>query len=276
MQSSGESVPESESASGYEFDAATAVAADGSAHIADGWDINGNANGGYLMALAARHMLAVSGRPHPVSLTGHYLAPGRPGPVQVDATVVKAGRRFATVSAQLRSGDKPLLQLLGAFGDMSGDESFEHVASTPPDLPPFDECPARERFQGTAEVAINDRTEVRLHPDHLGWLRGERSGSAEMAGWFAFRDRRPIDTLALLTVCDSFPPAVFHLDMPPGWVPTVEYTVHVRGVPASGPLMCVFRTTLVTRGFLDEVGEVWDSSGRLVAQSRQLGLTPLG
>ncbi len=257
----------------YDFDQATAVAPDGSAQIIDGWDINGNANGGYLMALAARHMLAVSGRAHPVTVTGHYLAPGRPGPVQVDAQVVKSGRRFATVSAQLRSGDRPLLQLLGAFGDMSVGDPFEHVASRPPDLPPFEECVYRDRQQGTADVALSDHTEVRIHPAHTGWLRGERSGSAEMAGWFAFRDGRPLDALALLIVCDSFPPAVFHLDMPPGWVPTVEYTVHVRAVPEPGPLMCVFRTTLVSGGFLDEVGEVWDASGRLVAQSRQLGLT---
>jgi len=260
----------------YEFDAATVVAADGSAAIVDGWDINGNANGGYLMALAARHMLAVSGRPDPVTLTGHYLAPGRPGPVQIDAEVVKAGRRFATVSAQLRAGDRPLLQLLGAFGDMSAGESFEHVAVDPPSLPPFEDCLARDRDQGGADIALSDRTEVRLHPDHVGWTRGQRSGSAEIAGWFAFRDGRPLDTLALLMVCDAFPPAVFNLEIAPGWVPTVEYTVHVRAVPAPGPLMCVFRTTLVSGGFLDEVGEVWDSAGRLVAQSRQLGLTPLG
>ena len=258
----------------YEFDTATQVAPGGAATIVSGWDINGNANGGYLMALAGRAMRDAAGRPDPISVTAHYLAPGRPGPVQVDSTVVKAGRRFATVSAQLRSGDKPIMQLVGAFGDLASTESFEHVTSVPPDLPPFEECPLRERQQGTAEVALNDRTEVRLHPDHLGWLRGERSGSAEMAGWFAFRDGRPLDTLALLMVCDAFPPAVFHLDMPPGWVPTVEYTVHVRAVPAPGPLMCVFRTTLVTGGFLDETGEVWDANGKLVAQSRQLVLTP--
>ena len=68
---------------------------------------------------------------------------------------------------------------------------------------------------------------------------------------------------------------VFHLDMPPGWVPTLELTVHVRAVPAPGPVKCVFRSHFVQGGFFNEDGEVWDSAGTLVAQSRQLGLTPL-
>ncbi|MEZ5272436.1 MAG: thioesterase family protein [Ilumatobacteraceae bacterium] len=37
----------------------------------------------------------------------------------------------------------------------------------------------------------------------------------------------------------------------------------------------MFRSQFVQGGFLNEDGEVWDSTGRLVAQSRQLGLTPL-
>jgi hypothetical protein len=61
-----------------------------------------------------------------------------------------------------------------------------------------------------------------------------------------------------------------------GWVPTVEYTVHVRGVPAPGPLRCVFRSRFVQNGCLDEDGEVWDSRDQLVAQSRQIGLLPQG
>ena len=95
-----------------EFDDATHIGPDGAGVIHEGWDINGNANGGYLLALAARHMVAVSGRPHPVSVTAHYLAPGKPGPVRVDAAVVKAGRRFATVSGQMHAGGKPTLQMV--------------------------------------------------------------------------------------------------------------------------------------------------------------------
>jgi acyl-CoA thioesterase len=260
----------------YEFDAATAVT-DGDAAIHDGWDIGGNANGGYLMALAARGLLQASGRTDPISLTAHYLSPGRPGPVRIDGEVVKAGRRFTTVSGRMHRDGTTLLQLVGAFGDLAQPlGKYEHLASGPPDLPPFEECIPRTRDQGGVQVSMMDRLDVRIHPDHLGWLKGEPRGVAEIAGWFAFADGRPLDTLALLMVCDAFPPAVFHLDMPPGWVPTVEYTVHVRGVPAPGPVRCVFRSRFVQGGFLDEDGEVWDSEGRLVAQSRQLGLTPLG
>jgi acyl-CoA thioesterase len=259
-----------------EFDDATHVAADGSGEIRDGWDIGGNANGGYLMALAARHLRAVSGRPDPVSVTGHYLAPGTPGPVRIDATVVKSGRRFATVSGQMNRDGRPILQVVGTFGDLSQTtSSYEHIAVGPPDLPPIEECTPRDPNNGAVTVELMNRLDVRLRPGDGGYVFGKRKGVAEVAGWFGFRDGRPLDTLALLLVCDSLPPAVFHLEMPPGWVPTVEYTVHVRGVPAPGPVRCVFRSQFVQGGFLNEDGEVWDSAGRLVAQSRQLGLTPL-
>jgi acyl-CoA thioesterase len=258
-----------------QFDDATHVDADGAGAIHDGWDIGGNANGGYLMALAARGLRLLSGRPDPISLTAHYLAPGRPGPVRVEGEVVKSGRRFATVAGRLRRDDTTIMQLVGAFGDLSQPASqYEHLAVGPPELPSWDECVPRDTTQGSVTVPMMDRIAVRLHPDHAGFVTGDPRGVAEIAGWFGFTDGRPLDTLSLLMVCDAFPPAVFHLDMPPGWVPTVEYTVHVRGVPAPGPVRCVFRSHFVQGGFLNEDGEVWDSRGNLVAQSRQLGLTP--
>lgn len=53
-------------------------------------------------------------------------------------------------------------------------------------------------------------------------------------------------------------------------------TTHVRGIPEPGWLRCKFTTRFITGGVLEEDGEVWDSTGRLVAQSRQLALMPRG
>lgn len=258
-----------------EFDDATVVAADGTTRIHDGWDINGNANGGYLMALAANGLRRIADRPDPVTVTAHYLSPGRPGEATVTGQVVKAGKRFVTVSGSLASEGRTNIQVLAAFGDLSSNAASEFVSmnGAPPDLPPFDECVPREA-NGNVPTALMNRLLVRLHPDHTGWLRGERSGTGEMAGWFGFADGRPLDTLALLLVADALPPAVFNLDIPSGWVPTVELTVHVRAVPAPGPVRCLFRTRFVHGGMFEEDGEVWDSTGTLVALSRQLALLP--
>jgi hypothetical protein len=259
-----------------EFDDATHVDPDGSTSIEAGWDIGGNANGGFLLALVANHMRAVAGRVDPITVTGHYLAPGSPGPVQIATEVVKAGKRFATVSATMRRDGRPMLQVLGTFGDVTDRDAsgpdFEMTAMSPPELPPMQDCERRANSQGAVSVPMMAHLDVRLRPQDVGFVTGRRSGVGEIAGWFAFADGRPIDTLALLLVCDALPPAVFNLDLPSGWVPTIEYTVHVRGVPTPGPLRCVFRTRLVSDGFLEEDGEVWDADDRLVAMSRQLAL----
>jgi hypothetical protein len=75
---------------------------------------------------------------------------------------------------------------------------------------------------------------------------------------------------------DAFPPTAFNGDLPLGWTPTLELTVHVRRRPAPGWLRCINRTRFVSSGFLEMDGEVWDASGHLVVQSRQLALVPRG
>ncbi|MEM8562184.1 MAG: thioesterase family protein [Pseudomonadota bacterium] len=86
----------------------------------------------------------------------------------------------------------------------------------------------------------------------------------------------PIDVFALLMSTDAFPPTVFNAKLPVAWAPTVELTAHIRRVPEPGWLRCRFITRFISSGMLEEDGELWDTSGRLVAQSRQLALTPKG
>jgi hypothetical protein len=67
---------------------------------------------------------------------------------------------------------------------------------------------------------------------------------------------------------------VFNSGLPVAWVPTLELTVHVRAVPVPGPLRVLFRSRFISGGLLDEDGEMWDASDRLVALSRQISLIP--
>lgn len=259
-----------------EFEAATRVELRGGgvydAEIAPGWDIGGNANGGYLMALAGTAMADAVGRP-PLSLTAHFLLPGKVGPCEVDVDVLRAGRRMATVEARLRANGDTVLALLGTFGEQ-GEIGPAVIDGAPPALPPFDECVSSAP---PVESGFGDRVTVRIRPGDAGFREGRPSGRAEVAGWFEFADRHPVDAIGMLLVADAFAPVCFNRpEYPVGWAPTLELTVHVRGVPAPGPVRCVFRSRFMHHGLFEEDGEIWDSSGALVAQSRQLALVPKG
>lgn len=246
--------------------------------VADGWDIFGNANGGYLLAIAARAMAVVAGRP-PLTITAHYLAPAGVGPCQIDVSEIRRGRRFVTLSAALSMGDRQILQVLGTFGDQappSPDVPF-HVAAAPPSLDPWDD--SRPSASGEPDPssplpAMMHQLDLRLRPADVGFSQGEKSGRAEIAGWFALADHGPLDEIGLLLAADAFAPAIFNLDLPVAWAPTVELTVHIRGIPVEGPLRCTFSTRFLHGGMLEEDGEIWDSADNLVALSRQLALSP--
>ena len=59
-----------------------------------------------------------------------------------------------------------------------------------------------------------------------------------------------------------------------GWAPTVQLQVLVRALPAPGWCLVEARASEVAGGWVDEDYRIWDSTGRLVAQSRQLARVP--
>ena len=263
-----------------EFTRATGVAARGDgiydAEIAEGWDIAGNANGGYLMALAARAMGDAVGRP-PLSLTAHYLSPGLVGPVEIDVDVVRAGRRMAVVRATVRSFDTPVMVLLGTFSEQpEPDQAGPSVVSaSPPDVPPIDDCLRGGPPSQAGPSGFGDRVVCRYHPDDIGFREGTPSGNALVRGWFEFDDHSDVDAYGLLVAADAFAPVCFQVpQFPVSWAPTLELTAHIRERPAPGPLRVRFSSRFIQNGMFEEDGEVWDSRGVLVALSRQIALVP--
>ncbi len=243
--------------------------------IAPDWDILGNANGGYLLAMAGRAAAEACGRPDPVTMTGHFLAPGRPGPVRLTTEIVKEGRRFATVATTIADElGKPLLAALGSFTQLEDRPGPEHVQGGPPELPDRDACLAVQPTEAFPPPFMA-QTDLRLHPDDVPFGAEGPSGFLRVRGWFRWRGDQPLDTLSLLVASDAFPPTIFNADLPVAWTPTLELTTHVRHRPDPNEwLRCSFRTRFITAGFLEEDGELWDGRGRLIAQSRQLALLP--
>ena len=83
------------------------------------------------------------------------------------------------------------------------------------------------------------------------------------------RDGREPDAAMLPYAVDALMPVSFDLGAP-GWAPTMELTGQTLGRPGSGVAAAEMTTDTVVGDLLVEDACVWDSTGRLVARSRQL------
>ena len=244
-----------------------------SAKVHDGWDIGGNANGGYLLALVSAALCKATSRQLPIAVSCHYLAPINDAEVSIETHIVKTGKSFTTATATMRSGERVIVMATGTCGDSLPGGSVTHVTRGAPEIPAFsDAVPRSTTTPGLP--GLMSKVDVRLHPDDTGFATGAPNGTALVRGWCAFRDERPVDPLALTLFCDALPPAMFNISGAPGWVPTVHLSFYLRGIPAGGPVVTEFRTNHLHDGFFEEDGLLWDASGALVAQSRQLALLP--
>ena len=266
---------------GHEFDMQIQVTPVGEssyeADLSDGWVVGGGVNGGYLLAVIGNAIgTALPAKPDPITMSAYFLSPGAPGPATVDVDERREGGRVATVAADLRQGDDVRITTLATYGVLA-DSGEVRTTATEIDLPPREECVSNEF--APAEVRkiapLMDRFEMLFHPDHVGWAVGAPSGRGELSAWFRLNDGRDPDPIELLMVVDALPPVTFDLGRM-GWAPTLELTVHVRARPAPGWLKVRHATRNVAGGMFEEDCEVWDSAGRLVAQSRQLALLPRG
>jgi acyl-CoA thioesterase len=257
------------------FDTDTAIRATGDgaydAELTDRWTaLGGTPNGGYMLAVALRALQADMPFPDPLVTSAHFLRPGVVGPATVETAVVRAGRRVATGEARLVQDGKEIVRLLSTFGDLA-QEGRTLVLNDPPDLPPPEATPALLNDGTMPGVSITEQLEYRT-PQRPGWIRGEPGGNPQLDFWMRFRDGRDPDALALAALVDGAAPAVLDIGAPGS--ATVELTVHVRARPAPGWLACRTSTRHVIGGYHEEDFEIWDSTGQLVAQSRQFALLP--
>jgi acyl-CoA thioesterase len=203
----------------------------------------------------------------PRSMTVHYLRPPEDGPADLEVTVERAGRTMSTASVRLVQGGRTAaLALVSAGSSRNGLELDE---ATMPEVPDPEDCPPLA--QPTFAIPIRDNFDCR---HALGPQAFSDGDEAVTGGWLRLRDPEPTDAHVLVQVADAWVPALFSVTSSRTGVPTIDLTVHFRQLPqGEDPWLLVrFRTRLAAEGFLEEDGEIWDRSGRLLAQSRQLAV----
>ncbi|MBI9083253.1 MAG: thioesterase family protein [Desulfobacterales bacterium] len=234
----------------------------------DNWSINGTPNGGYLMAVLARAMGQLTEKHATPILTANYLSRCTPDPARVVVEKLAESSQFSRFRASLFQQEKEKISAIGTFSNGNGTAAVTRYEKRPPEMLPVDACTAIPELPG---YTVYRHLDLRLDPACAGWMTGgELSERSEQKGWARFKDRRPADPEALFLMADAFPPAVLASQGLTAWVPTLEFSVNIRNLPATPWLKCVFRTRFINHGLVEEDGEIWDEEGGLVAISRQI------
>lgn len=256
------------------FDQDTAVSIINKDHyraaISERWNAGPVPNGGYLLSIAARAMGASFDGREPRVLNVQFLRPAKCAAVELEVERMKEGRRFSTGSTKLLQDGKEIARVLGTYA--THEEATEergglrYVHGAPPELPPLETTLHVRAPEG---ISIAHRLETRYAPETGAFFDGVPSGTAEIRAYVRLDDGREPDVWSLPLFCDALPPPILNVAFYK-WVPTLELSVHIRARPAPGWLRVAFHTRFAFDGFLETDGEVWDSEGKLCAQSRQL------
>lgn len=245
--------------------------------LADGWDIFGITNGGYVMAMTTRAMEAESGGRTLIAATGSYVNPATPGPVDLEVRTLKQGRSLSTLRTTVSREGTALAHVTGVYEDPARPKhEGDVILGGPPDLPQPEECVlAVPATDAPIPPPYTGMVEMRSVPTDVETIGATDSPEQlRSRGWFRLKDGERLDAHAVVLAADAFPPAIFFSNLGVGWTPTVDLNVQVRDPNPKGWLACQFRTRFITDGLLEEDGELWDQSGNLVGLSRQLALVP--
>ena len=233
------------------------------------WSVGGKPHGGYLLRSAVELALDEE-HPHPLAVSAHYVSSPDHGTADVEVERLRTGRRVASSRVRISQDGAVRAEVLVSSGQLSTAEPYWTSGVGPPPLPPVGDCPRTPALGPTGvRVGFFDHVDLRMDPASAQWVVGKPAGHAEVRGWIRRDDAADASPLDLLVFADALPPVTFDLGLY-GWVPTLELTVHVRGLAAPGWLRVVQRATVLRDGWLDEECLIWDSEDHLVAQARQL------
>ncbi len=236
------------------------------ASVTGNWSINGNPNGGYLMALLANAMMRTAAKTANPIITANFLTRTDPGEAEIHLERISESTQFDRIQASLVQGGRERIRSFGTFAKEDSNGVEKRYEKSEPEIARLEDCILIPEIPN---YSLYSTMELRLDPSCAGWMTGSVAEKSEIKGWIRFREERPFDTLSIILIVDSFPPPILASQGIVAWVPSIEFSVSIRNLPTTKWLKGVFRTCFVDNGLLEEDGEIWDGNGELVAISRQ-------
>jgi hypothetical protein len=237
--------------------------------LSDRWGIGNTPNGGYSMALATRAIAGSISHKDPLSISANYIERVDFGEAIIKVEPLEATKSLSTARAMLFQGNKLKTIFTATFTDFSKSNGLDLSARSSPNFEPYDDCilqPYKEGFNPVLEKSI----EKKYCSNSQWWKSNNKKNDACLNLYMSWPEKDTADLYSLILFLDATTPPIFNKLGSVGWVPTISLTSHIRGFPKPGPLKVIAKTEFVTRGFMEEDREIWDSEGNLVGQSKQM------
>lgn len=234
----------------------------------ESWSSLLGVHGGYVTALAVHAAESVAPTRAVRTVTSTFLRPTRPGPAELDVSVLRNGRSLTTIQVTTSQDERDAVatRITMTEPSITGQEWSTAVADRPVDRDrciPFTPPPTIRHFK---------HAELLLDPTTIPTADIPTGGSTEarIAGHVRPIEARPIDAAWLTMIGDWFPPSPFRRVAPPIGGVSIDYTIHVHGTLPVDPerwLEGVFVAANSAGGIALERGTVADADGGLVAET---------
>lgn len=255
------------------------------AHIDPLWTIGPKVHGGCMVAVcaaAARRAILDAGADaamQPLAVSASFFSAPDPGEVELTTTLRKKGRQVGVVDVELSQGGRVAVRASVTLGTPDAGEPLHTVPHRTVSMPvePVADAAAVTPDHPMGKI-VNFAGAASLHIDGstAHFLSG-REGEPAVSMWTRPHagDETDVDTAVLFALMagDISAPVTMNRGLF-GWAPTVQLTVYLRRVPAPGWLRVTAESSVLGNTWFEEDHTVVDSTGAVVAQSRQLAMMP--
>ncbi|MEV5651851.1 thioesterase family protein [Nocardia sp. NPDC052254] len=250
------------------------------------WTIGPKVHGGTMVAGSAAAATTRLRAAHPelaemfaIAASTDFLGAPDPGEVEYEVRIRKTGRQICLVDTDLVQAGRTLVHTAFTFGHLDDAEPAyrrESVTDMAPEPPADAQTYEPDSTMGRM-VNVAQGASVAIDTSWARFLSGER-GEPRLRLWIRPRaaDGRDPDVAAYFAMMagDMSPPVPMNMGRF-GWAPTVQLTTYLRRRPAPGWLRVIATAQEIGERMFDEDQLVLDSTGAVVAQTRQLALIPL-